>query len=187
MLRTGAERLAIPRQPVRHQVVTHVLGTFCYRCLRAGQSNFGGAGGIRTLDRALQPYNGLANRRLQPLGHSSIRRICPTQGRAASGRFEAAEFSEGFDAASRQLGACDQKWRLKLQSERGGSLALFFGPVCLGLDGMTAARLGVTQAASSCSRVKHVRLISAIASRRQAQTPFRLAVTFATDRDCELR
>jgi hypothetical protein len=31
----------------------------------------GGAGGIRTLDRALQPYNGLANRRLQPLGHSS--------------------------------------------------------------------------------------------------------------------
>src|SRR5438445_2040541 len=33
----------------------------------------GGAGGIRTLDRALQPYNGLANRRLQPLGHSSGR------------------------------------------------------------------------------------------------------------------
>jgi hypothetical protein len=32
----------------------------------------GGAGGIRTLDRALQPYNGLANRRLQPLGHSSL-------------------------------------------------------------------------------------------------------------------
>ena len=32
---------------------------------------FGGAGGIRTLDRALQPYNGLANRRLQPLGHDS--------------------------------------------------------------------------------------------------------------------
>ena len=32
----------------------------------------GGAGGIRTLDTALQPYNGLANRRLQPLGHSSI-------------------------------------------------------------------------------------------------------------------
>src|SRR4051794_39712145 len=30
-----------------------------------------GAGGIRTLDRALQPYNGLANRRLQPLGHIS--------------------------------------------------------------------------------------------------------------------
>src|SRR6267378_7006871 len=52
----------------------------------------GGAGGIRTLDRALQPYNGLANRRLQPLGHSSVRPICPTQGRAASGRFQSAEF-----------------------------------------------------------------------------------------------
>lgn len=37
-------------------------------------SNFnltGGAGGIRTLDTPLQAYNGLANRRLQPLGHSS--------------------------------------------------------------------------------------------------------------------
>jgi hypothetical protein len=33
----------------------------------------GGAGGIRTLDRPLQAYNGLANRRLQPLGHSSIK------------------------------------------------------------------------------------------------------------------
>ena len=33
--------------------------------------NIGGDGGIRTLDRALQPYNGLANRRLQPLGHIS--------------------------------------------------------------------------------------------------------------------
>ena len=37
----------------------------------------GGAGGIRTLDRALQPYNGLANRRLQPLGHSSIKADMP--------------------------------------------------------------------------------------------------------------
>jgi hypothetical protein len=33
--------------------------------------HYGGDGGIRTLDRALQPYNGLANRRLQPLGHIS--------------------------------------------------------------------------------------------------------------------
>src|SRR5689334_14679776 len=30
---------------------------------------FGGEAGIRTLDRAFGPYNGLANRRLQPLGH----------------------------------------------------------------------------------------------------------------------
>jgi hypothetical protein len=37
--------------------------------MEAGKTR--GAGGIRTLDRALQPYNGLANRRLQPLGHSS--------------------------------------------------------------------------------------------------------------------
>src|SRR4051812_39948453 len=41
----------------------------------------GGAGGIRTLDRALQPYNGLANRRLQPLGHSSIPATCAREGR----------------------------------------------------------------------------------------------------------
>src|SRR5258706_4219462 len=31
----------------------------------------GGDAGIRTLDTALGPYNGLANRRLQPLGHVS--------------------------------------------------------------------------------------------------------------------
>ena len=29
----------------------------------------GGEAGIRTLDTAFGPYNGLANRRLQPLGH----------------------------------------------------------------------------------------------------------------------
>jgi hypothetical protein len=40
----------------------------------------GGAGGIRTLDRALQPYNGLANRRLQPLGHSSVKADMPDVG-----------------------------------------------------------------------------------------------------------
>jgi hypothetical protein len=31
----------------------------------------GGEGGIRTLDTGFSPYNGLANRRLQPLGHLS--------------------------------------------------------------------------------------------------------------------
>jgi hypothetical protein len=30
---------------------------------------FGGEAGIRTLDTGFSPYNGLANRRLQPLGH----------------------------------------------------------------------------------------------------------------------
>ena len=67
----GADDLEIPRQPDRDEVVTHVSGTICYLCVRAGHLSNGGAGGIRTLDRALQPYNGLANRRLQPLGHSS--------------------------------------------------------------------------------------------------------------------
>ena len=33
---SGAENPATPRQPVRHEVVTHVLGTTCYLCLRAG-------------------------------------------------------------------------------------------------------------------------------------------------------
>ena len=31
----------------------------------------GGEGGIRTPDTGFGPYNGLANRRLQPLGHLS--------------------------------------------------------------------------------------------------------------------
>src|SRR5574340_657596 len=61
------------------------------RLLRAARE-LGGDGGIRTLDRALQPYNGLANRRLQPLGHVSPkerkdappREICPTRPAKAS-------------------------------------------------------------------------------------------------------
>lgn len=36
-------------------------------------SDNGGGRGIRTLGRALQPYDGLANRCLQPLGHPSAR------------------------------------------------------------------------------------------------------------------
>jgi hypothetical protein len=35
------------------------------------QQEKSGAGGIRTLGTVLRPYNGLANHRLQPLGHSS--------------------------------------------------------------------------------------------------------------------
>src|ERR1700694_3066702 len=46
----------------------------------ARRAKGGGAGGIRTLDRALQPYNGLANRRLQPLGHSSVEPDMPDAG-----------------------------------------------------------------------------------------------------------
>jgi hypothetical protein len=36
-----------------------------------GDKKSGGEGGIRTLDTGFGPYNGLANRRLQPLGHLS--------------------------------------------------------------------------------------------------------------------
>ena len=38
------------------------------RWLTHGELN-GGEAGIRTLGRGFSPYNGLANRRLQPLGH----------------------------------------------------------------------------------------------------------------------
>ena len=34
-----------------------------------GEKANGGEAGIRTLGRVLKPYNGLANRRLKPLGH----------------------------------------------------------------------------------------------------------------------
>src|SRR3981081_3986136 len=37
ILQSGAENPATPRQPVRHEVVTHVLGTWCYLSVRAGQ------------------------------------------------------------------------------------------------------------------------------------------------------
>ena len=36
-----------------------------------GDRKPGGEGGIRTPDTGVSPYNGLANRRLQPLGHLS--------------------------------------------------------------------------------------------------------------------
>src|SRR3989442_14719667 len=42
--------VATARQPVRHEVVTHVLGTFRYPCLRAGHMSLGALGGIRTPD-----------------------------------------------------------------------------------------------------------------------------------------
>ena len=39
----------------------------------AGTNLIGGEAGIRTLDTAFRPYNGLANRPLQPLGHLTAR------------------------------------------------------------------------------------------------------------------
>src|SRR5207302_11049595 len=38
-----------------------------------------GERGIRTLDTGLTPYNGLANRRLQPLGHLSNVRVAQSR------------------------------------------------------------------------------------------------------------
>src|ERR1700747_738624 len=45
-INSGVNDLATPRQPERPEVVTHVLGTFCYLCVGAGQSAIGGEGGI---------------------------------------------------------------------------------------------------------------------------------------------
>src|SRR5258708_22372265 len=39
----------------------------------ARRAKVGGEAGIRTLDTGFSPYNGLANRRLQPLGHLTVR------------------------------------------------------------------------------------------------------------------
>ena len=48
----------------------------CYLCLRNGPRRAGGEAGIRTLDTGFGPYNGLANRRLQPLGHlTAVRKL----------------------------------------------------------------------------------------------------------------
>src|SRR5262245_51678074 len=33
---TWSKNPATPRQPVRPEIVTHVLGTFCHACVRAG-------------------------------------------------------------------------------------------------------------------------------------------------------
>ena len=49
----------------------------CLKTCRAAKTErargSGGEAGIRTLGRSLSPYNGLANRRLQPLGHLTSR------------------------------------------------------------------------------------------------------------------
>ena len=65
------ERNALRRGKPLLPVVTAANRGRTFRTQDAGNALIGGDGGIRTLDRALQPYNGLANRRLQPLGHIS--------------------------------------------------------------------------------------------------------------------
>lgn len=71
----------LPHNPIQQRTVASkrrpicLLGGYavigCSIAPERGIGGNGGDGGIRTLDRALQPYNGLANRRLQPLGHVS--------------------------------------------------------------------------------------------------------------------
>ena len=52
--RPGAENPATPRQPVRPEVVTYVLGTFCYLCLRAGQMNLATPAGFEPATFSLE-------------------------------------------------------------------------------------------------------------------------------------
>ena len=51
---------------------TKTLSAFKNPCKYAVKGSSGGEGGIRTPGRGFSPYNGLANRRLQPLGHLSV-------------------------------------------------------------------------------------------------------------------
>ena len=46
----------------------------------------GGEAGIRTLGTAFRPYNGLANRRLQPLGHLTAPRKYTAEQRVGAKR-----------------------------------------------------------------------------------------------------
>jgi hypothetical protein len=70
ILRPGAENPATSRQPVGHEAVTHVLGTFRDPCLRAGIESLGAGEGNRTLVFSLEgccstielhPRHGLPN------------------------------------------------------------------------------------------------------------------------------
>ena len=90
---------------------------------RKGPFLNGGAGGIRTLDTAFQPYNGLANRRLQPLGHSTIRTSaallteglygCPLLRRSTTNHFPRHREGRPFalDCSLAQGGLSPGKWR----------------------------------------------------------------------------
>src|SRR5581483_7690880 len=54
-------------QPSRSRLVFALAGASFF----SAPASVSGEGGIRTLDTAFGPYNGLANRRLRPLGHLS--------------------------------------------------------------------------------------------------------------------
>src|SRR5260221_12364088 len=84
------------------------------RCVFIGENDSGGEGGIRTPGRGFSPYNGLANRRLQPLGHlsgvraenncSASRDFATAQGRAMFVHKPARHRGD-----ARQQRACDHK------------------------------------------------------------------------------
>src|SRR5213083_972018 len=66
-----------------------------------------GGGGIRTPDRVLKPYNGLANRRLQPLGHPSPGVNYPRGRPTEQGRFDRSTKQNGRRLGPAVgLGAC---------------------------------------------------------------------------------
>ena len=65
----------------------------------------GGEGGIRTLGTGVSPYNGLANRRIRPLCHLSVLRICQMQARPL--RYYTTEIVDGhLNAVQRSERLC---------------------------------------------------------------------------------
>jgi hypothetical protein len=79
-----------------------------------GQNNLtGGEAGIRTLGRSFSPYNGLANRRLQPLGHLTAARNLSIRQASSYGNTAVAQIVPEIVPAStqkrRRRGACAQK------------------------------------------------------------------------------
>jgi hypothetical protein len=89
----------------------------------------GGAGGIRTLDRALQPYNGLANRRLQPLGHSSVKADMPDAGASRKRQIGGCRVPDRLNECRLlEPGGCSRPSRLKpARKRRPGARGLICG------------------------------------------------------------
>jgi hypothetical protein len=112
---------------IMRQIGPISLGILMFKAAgRSGQrQDSGGAGGIRTLDRALQPYNGLANRRLQPLGHSSVRADMPDAGASRKRQIRRRRVRQPF---------CDS-WR-----RRSGRLFAAIGRKCASTDQGSPAR-----------------------------------------------
>src|SRR3954467_11294043 len=84
-------------------------------------SEIGGEAGIRTLGTAFRPYNGLANRRLQPLGHLTGRvqvyaRKTLTRKRATATRWRRPPFKRSPSAKNTAWGR-----RSETRPPEGGS------------------------------------------------------------------